>query len=41
MMPTTVCWVAFKTILTKEILRFTRIWVQTVLQPAITLQLYF
>lgn len=41
MMPTTVCWVAFKTILTKEILRFARIWVQTVLPPAITMALYF
>ncbi len=33
--------VAFKTILIKEILRFTRIWVQTVLPPAITTTLYF
>lgn len=41
MMPTTVYWVAFKTILTKEILRFARIWVQTVLPPAITMALYF
>lgn len=41
MMPTTVCWVAFRTILTKEILRFARIWVQTVLPPAITMALYF
>ncbi|MCP5318697.1 MAG: ABC transporter permease [Chromatiaceae bacterium] len=40
-MPTTVCWVAFRTILTKEILRFARIWVQTVLPPAITMALYF
>ena len=36
-----VYWVAFKTILTKEILRFVRIWVQTVLPPAITMALYF
>ncbi len=36
-----VYWVAFKTILTKEILRFSRIWVQTVLPPAITTALYF
>ena len=36
-----VYWVAFKTILTKEILRFGRIWVQTVLPPAITMALYF
>jgi ABC-2 type transport system permease protein len=36
-----VYWVAFRTILTKEILRFSRIWVQTVLPPAITMALYF
>ena len=35
------CWVAFNTILTKEILRFTRIWVQTVLPPMITTMLYY
>jgi ABC-2 type transport system permease protein len=34
-------WIAFKTILVKEILRFTRIWVQTVLPSAITTALYF
>jgi len=39
--PYAVYWVAFKTILTKEILRFARIWVQTVLPPAITMALYF
>ncbi len=33
--------IAFQTILTKEILRFVRIWVQTVLPPAITTTLYF
>ncbi len=33
--------VAFRTILTKEVLRFARIWVQTVLPPAITTALYF
>jgi len=33
--------VAFKTILIKEIYRFMRIWVQTVLPPAITTTLYF
>ena len=37
----TTYWVAFKTILIKEILRFARIWVQTVLPPAITTTLYF
>ena len=34
-------WVAFRTLLTKEILRFARIWVQTILPPAITTILYF
>jgi len=36
-----VYWIAFRTILTKEILRFSRIWLQTVLPPAITMALYF
>ena len=34
-------WIAFTTILRKEIKRFTRIWVQTLLPPAITMALYF
>lgn len=34
-------YIAFKTILTKEILRFSRIWVQTILPPVITTALYF
>lgn len=34
-------WIAFTTILRKEIKRFTRIWVQTLLPPAITMILYF
>lgn len=34
-------YVALQTILTKEIRRFTRIWVQTLLPPAITMSLYF
>lgn len=34
-------WVAFRTIVRKEIRRFTRIWVQTLLPPAITIALYF
>jgi ABC-2 type transport system permease protein len=34
-------WIAFLTILRKEIKRFTRIWVQTLLPPAITVVLYF
>ncbi len=33
--------IAFQTIATKEILRFSRIWVQTVLPPVITTALYF
>jgi ABC-2 type transport system permease protein len=32
---------AFRTILTKEILRFSRIWIQTVLPPMVTTTLYF
>ncbi len=35
------CWVAYKTIVTKEVLRFMRIWVQTVLPAAVTTVLYF
>ncbi|HEX2241652.1 MAG TPA: ABC transporter permease [Gammaproteobacteria bacterium] len=34
-------YIAFKTIVIKEFLRFTRIWIQTVLPPAITMVLYF
>ena len=33
--------IAFNTIFIKEILRFSRIWVQTLLPPAITMTLYF
>ncbi len=33
--------VAFQTLLNKEIIRFTRIWVQTLLPPVITMSLYF
>ena len=33
--------IAFQTILMKEILRFARIWVQTVLPPVITTSLYY
>jgi len=33
--------VAYKTIVSKEIRRFTRIWMQTVLPPAVTTTLYF
>ena len=34
-------WIAFQTILIKEVRRFTRIWVQTLLPPVITMGLYF
>jgi ABC-2 type transport system permease protein len=34
-------WTAFRTILFKEVMRFVRIWVQTILPPAITMTLYF
>jgi ABC-2 type transport system permease protein len=34
-------YIAFQTIVIKEVLRFARIWVQTVLPPAITTALYF
>ena len=33
--------IAFRTLLRKEIQRFTRIWVQTLIPPAITMALYF
>lgn len=33
--------IAFRTIVTKEVLRFSRIWVQTVIPPVITMSLYF
>jgi ABC-2 type transport system permease protein len=33
--------IAFQTIVTKEVLRFIRIWIQTILPPAITTTLYF
>jgi ABC-2 type transport system permease protein len=34
-------WVAFRAILVREVLRFSRIWVQTILPPMITTALYF
>jgi ABC-2 type transport system permease protein len=36
-----VTWVAFSTIVRKEVVRFMRIWGQTILPPAITQSLYF
>src|SRR5688572_29560966 len=40
-MESSAVWVAFNTILIREVRRFTRIWVQTLLPPAITMGLYF
>ncbi|RXJ72454.1 ABC transporter permease [Veronia nyctiphanis] len=34
-------WVALKSLLTKEITRFTRIWIQTLIPPIVTMSLYF
>lgn len=34
-------WTAYTTILVKEVLRFARIWVQTIIPPVITTALYF
>lgn len=34
-------WIAFRTILRKEVTRFVRIWVQTLIPPVITMGLYF
>lgn len=34
-------WVAYRTLVRKEIRRFTRIWVQTLIPPVITMGLYF
>ncbi|HBS26548.1 MAG TPA: ABC transporter permease, partial [Gammaproteobacteria bacterium] len=34
-------WIAFKTIVIKEVTRFLRIWMQTILPTAITTALYF
>ena len=34
-------WIAFSTIVRKEVVRFMRIWTQTLLPPAITMSLYF
>jgi len=34
-------WVGFKTLVRKEVLRVVRIWVQTIVPPAITMTLYF
>ena len=40
-MPNARYWHAFRTIVTKEVLRFSRIWVHTILPPVITTALYF
>lgn len=34
-------WIPLKTIVTKEVRRFMRIWIQTLIPPAITMMLYF
>lgn len=34
-------WVGLKTIVTKEVIRVIRIWIQTIVPPAITMTLYF
>ena len=34
-------WIGFKTLVRKEVLRVARIWVQTIVPPAITMTLYF
>ncbi|MFT7558690.1 MAG: ABC-2 type transport system permease protein [Flavobacteriales bacterium] len=34
-------WISYKTIVRKEVRRFLRIWVQTLIPPAITMSLYF
>ncbi len=34
-------WIAFRTIAVKEVIRFTRIWQQTIIPPVITTTLYF
>jgi ABC-2 type transport system permease protein len=34
-------WVAFVTLITREVLRFARIWIQTLLPPMVTTALYF
>lgn len=40
-MPLSMQWVAFTTLVTKEIKRFLRIWTQTLIPPVITMSLYF
>lgn len=40
-MPLRAQWIALQTILIKETLRFLRIWIQTLLPPAVTTALYF
>ena len=34
-------WIGFKTILLKEVKRFLRLWIQTLLPPIVTMSLYF
>ena len=41
MRPYRIWWIAYQTLVVKEILRFSRIWIQTILPSAITTALYF
>jgi len=41
MMNIAVNWVALKTLVRKEVIRVARIWIQTIVPPAITMTLYF
>jgi len=34
-------WIGFRTLVRKEVIRVVRIWVQTIVPPAITMTLYF
>ena len=40
-MTMTQCWIAFLALLRKEVHRFLRLWLQTILPPVITMSLYF
>ena len=35
------CWVAYKTIARREVLRFSRLWIQTIIPPVVMVGLYF
>ena len=40
-MKTNLYWIAYSTLVRREVTRFTRIWVQTLIPPVITMSLYF